>query len=169
MPNPNSKLMDVASQAFSAAKEPPAKACHMFLSCFAHTTLDQPHNFGPLQNPFVEQLFLQLFFLPRRWLSGAWAVTKMELCFVAQLGPTRLRWCICDTCLNKGREREFSPHQPSFLTLHPTPSPLEFWEMRLRLGEFLIHGLIHRHPPRRLELFRPPCSSVDFSLKFFVT
>ena len=41
MPNPNSKLMDVASQAFSAAEESPAEACRTFLKlCCAH-------NFGP--------------------------------------------------------------------------------------------------------------------------
>ena len=57
----------------------------MFLKLFLRTQLWASRTtLPPTQNPVGVQLFLQLFFLPRSWLSGAWPITTPVTSATAQ-------------------------------------------------------------------------------------
>ena len=97
MPNPNSKLMDVASQAFLAAEESPAEACRIFLKLFC------AHNFGPAAQlwPLAESArcttFHATFFAAKVAVSGL-ADHKNSGCFRLIGSPVLNAGCTSPNC-----------------------------------------------------------------------
>ena len=92
MPNTNSKLATWLGKRFQRLTDPQQSPATCFQSCSAHTTLGQPHNFGPSLESCRGTTFLQIFFFAAKLAVWGLADHGPSRPTLPHNGPLTFRW-----------------------------------------------------------------------------